>query len=118
MISFRIDKAGDHTVTMVYRPACFTLGLTVSIMSLMLFIVIIIFEKQLKTVFAAFGRNSAADLGPDYGPDDFIPEEGLKAPKVVKKEDENAGNALPEEAEDTSEEGTSENGSAENNEES
>ena len=83
LISFRIDTAGDHTVTMTYSPTCFTLGLTITILSLLLFIVIIVFEKQIKIAFAAIvGKKT------DEAPADdtvTVPEDHMTAPRLPDK---------------------------------
>ena len=50
LISFRIEKAGEHRITLVYRPTSYVLGATISIVSLALFILIIIFEKKLRAL--------------------------------------------------------------------
>lgn len=47
VIVFDIADGGEHTVELTYRPKAFTVGLTVSIIGIILFILIIIFEKQL-----------------------------------------------------------------------
>ena len=51
VIAFSIDNAGEHTVEFKYAPKTFTLGLTISIMSACLFILIIVFEKPLSKVW-------------------------------------------------------------------
>ncbi len=51
LIGFNVS-AGEHTIDIEYMPKAFSLGLTVSILSLLLFVLIIIFEKYLyKLVF-------------------------------------------------------------------
>ncbi len=51
VIAFNIDSAGEHTVEFKYAPKTFTLGLTISLLSLGLFIFIIIFEKPLSCIW-------------------------------------------------------------------
>ncbi len=63
LISFRIEGSGTHTVTMVYKPVQFTLGLAISVLSLVLFVLIIVFEKQFRLVIDRFRRSHEADAG-------------------------------------------------------
>ncbi len=51
LISFNIDSAGEHDIELVYAPTSFTLGLTITILSAVLFVLIIIFEKPLAAVW-------------------------------------------------------------------
>ncbi|MGM9642371.1 MAG: YfhO family protein [Eubacteriales bacterium] len=51
LMAFEIEGAGVHTVEFKYAPVSFTLGLTVSVLSLVLFILIIIFEKPLAVIW-------------------------------------------------------------------
>jgi uncharacterized membrane protein YfhO len=51
VIAFNIEDAGEHTVEFKYAPKTFTLGLTISIMSACLFILIMVFEKPLSIVW-------------------------------------------------------------------
>ena len=51
LIAFNIDGAGEHNVEFKYAPTSFTLGLTVSVLSLILFILIMIFEKPLAVLW-------------------------------------------------------------------
>jgi len=50
LLAFDIEGAGDHTVELIYSPKAFTLGLTVTIIGIILFILIIIFEKPLNKI--------------------------------------------------------------------
>lgn len=50
LIAFDIDEAGEHYIELTYRPTAYVLGLTVSIISLTAFILLIIFEKKLRTL--------------------------------------------------------------------
>ncbi len=50
LISFDIADAGEHTVEFRYRPACFTLGIAVSIVFTLIFIFIMIFESKLRRI--------------------------------------------------------------------
>ena len=52
MIAFEIEGAGEHTVRLKYAPKTFTLGLTVSILSTALFVLIIILEKPLRVILS------------------------------------------------------------------
>ncbi len=48
LVGFRIDDAGEHTVRFLYRSKAFTAGIIISVVSLVLFVLILIFEKKLK----------------------------------------------------------------------
>lgn len=61
LIAFEIDGEGEHTVRMKYAPKTFTLGLAVSILSTLLFIIIIVFEKPINAVFAKICANKEDD---------------------------------------------------------
>ncbi len=52
LVAFYVDgSAGQsHTVEMVYRPNTFSIGLTVSLISAALLILIIVFEKQIRKI--------------------------------------------------------------------
>ena len=50
LVSFRIDEAGEHRISLTYRPRTLIVGATVSIASLVLFILVMIFEKKLRAV--------------------------------------------------------------------
>ena len=50
LISFRIDDAGEHSIRFKYRSTPFKLGGCISIVSISVFALIIIFEKKLKRV--------------------------------------------------------------------
>ena len=52
LIAFEIEGAGEHTVRLKYAPKTFTLGLTVSILSTALFVLIIILEKPLREILS------------------------------------------------------------------
>ncbi len=50
LVSFEIDKAGEHTVRFLYRPSPFKYGIIIMSISVAGFILIIIFEKYLKKI--------------------------------------------------------------------
>ena len=52
MIAFEIEGEGEHTVRLKYAPKTFTLGLTISILSTALFVLIIILEKPLRVILS------------------------------------------------------------------
>ncbi len=47
LIAFNIDNAGKHNIEFRYLPTSFTLGLTITILSILIFIFVMIFEKQI-----------------------------------------------------------------------
>lgn len=47
VIAFDISDGGTHEVELLYRPKTFTVGLALSIFGILLFVLIIIFEKKL-----------------------------------------------------------------------
>lgn len=72
VVAFRIDGKGEHTVMMKYRPRALTLGLAVSIVSILIFALIIIFEKQLKAMLARVCADSSNDTVAEQDvPDDY-----------------------------------------------
>ncbi len=51
LIAFRVDgAAGEHTVQMVYRPNTFRIGLAISLLSTLLFLVLIIFFPLIRGI--------------------------------------------------------------------
>ena len=56
VIAFNIDDAGEHSIEFKYAPKTFTLGLTISVLSLGLFIFIVLFEKPLSGIWARFSE--------------------------------------------------------------
>ncbi|MBP5173870.1 MAG: YfhO family protein [Clostridia bacterium] len=73
LIAYRIPEAGEHTVVFKYSPRCYVLGNVISVLSLILFILIMIFEKPLKAVWAQISRQSGRS------DDDLLPEERAEA---------------------------------------
>lgn len=61
VVAFVVDNAGDHTVVMRYRPTALTLGLTITILSILIFAFIVIFERQLKAVLTRIFANDTHD---------------------------------------------------------
>lgn len=51
LVTFDIAEAGEHDIKFLYRPVTFTFGITVTIASCAIFILIIIFEKYLKKLW-------------------------------------------------------------------
>lgn len=51
LISFNIEDAGEHDVQFLYRPITYTLGLTITILSSVIFILLMIFEKPLAVIW-------------------------------------------------------------------
>ncbi len=104
LVSFRIEGSGEHEVTLIYRPACFTLGMTVSVLSLVLFILIIIFEKPLNKILSGVRRNTVYDVAsnPQYeaGPDTEIFTDSNEPPVPVDVQDDGTNNTgVPEKTE-------------------
>ncbi len=52
LIAFDIEGAGEHTVELIYRPKAFVLGMTVTVIGLIVFLLIIIFEKTVNKIWA------------------------------------------------------------------
>jgi len=71
LIGFHVGE-GNHTIDIRYMPKAFSLGLAVSIVSLILFILIIIFEKYVFTLL--FGKQNRT-LGIDVSADTIALEE-------------------------------------------
>ena len=82
LVSYRIKGAGDHTVAFRYAPRCYILGNIISVASLCLFILIIIFEKQLKAVWAQIARQKKA-AEEDDDPDDDMYDELTSPPDLI-----------------------------------
>lgn len=75
VVAFIVDTAGEHEIVMKYRPTALTLGLIITVLSIILFALIMIFEKQLKAVLArvcADGNTDSSET--NEGADDSDPE--------------------------------------------
>ncbi len=51
VVAFDIEGAGEHTVELIYRPTAFVLGITITIVGLIVFLLIIIFEKTVNKLW-------------------------------------------------------------------
>lgn len=72
VIAFDIADGGEHTVELIYRPKAFTVGLAVSIIGILVFILIMIFEKKLNRFLGKiFMPITVPVTGPESG---CIPE--------------------------------------------
>jgi uncharacterized membrane protein YfhO len=73
LIAFEIKDAGEHRIVMKYRPTAFTLGLTISLGSLLLFVLIIIFDKQIRAILSKIAAQNDAISArlPEYDGDIF-----------------------------------------------
>lgn len=49
LISFEITGAGEHTLEFIYRPSALVLGITVSVASIAIFVLVCVFEKKIRT---------------------------------------------------------------------
>lgn len=93
LIAFRIDGAGEHSIRLKYSPKCFTIGLAISLLSLILFILIVIFEKPLFAMLRKITEQTEADhASEDYDGDFFecpcdIPELAVSEGEIEKTED-------------------------------
>ena len=47
LVAFKIDTAGDHDVKLIYLPTAFTLGISVTVISILLFVLLIFMHKKL-----------------------------------------------------------------------
>ena len=52
LVAFEIEGAGEHTVELIYRPKAFVIGATVSVVGLIVFLLLIIFEKKVNRISA------------------------------------------------------------------
>ena len=50
LLAFEIEDAGNHTIRMVYRPKIVTVGLIISCVAIIVFVLIWIFEKKLMRI--------------------------------------------------------------------
>ena len=48
LVGFRIDDAGEHSVRFLYRSKAFTAGIIISVVSIALFVLIVVFENKIK----------------------------------------------------------------------
>ncbi len=48
LVSFRIAEAGEHTVRFLYRSNAYVIGITITLISLVLFVLLIIFERKIR----------------------------------------------------------------------
>ena len=76
LIAFEIEGSGEHTGRLKYAPKTFTLGLTISILSTALFVLIIIIEKPLSVVLSKiFSSNEATEKEQDTEDDELANSE-------------------------------------------
>lgn len=97
VVAFTVDTSGEHEIVMKYRPTALTLGLTITVLSIILFALIMIFEKQLKAVLArvcADGNTDSSET--NEGTDDSDPE--VDEYLLADIPDEADGTADPDEA--------------------
>lgn len=52
LVAFEIEGSGEHTVELIYRPKAFVIGATVSVVGLIVFLLLIIFEKKVNRISA------------------------------------------------------------------
>ena len=84
VIAFEIEGAGDHTVRLKYAPKTFTLGLTISVLSALLFVMIIIVEKPLTAVISKiFFSNDATNDETESEDEDTVITEGEDSPSIT-----------------------------------
>ena len=50
LVGFYVEDAGDHEIRFLYRSNAFMIGLMITVISLSAFVLIIIFEKKLKSI--------------------------------------------------------------------
>ena len=50
LVGFRIDEAGEHNVRLVYRSNAIVYGAVISALSIILFVLIVIFERKIKAL--------------------------------------------------------------------
>ncbi len=94
LVGFEIDQAGEHEIVMEYRPTAFTLGLTISIVSVIAFALVIIFDKQIRkilSVIAAKNDKISAGVydydGDGYSGDIYSLDEDTKAAAEEPQDD-------------------------------
>jgi uncharacterized membrane protein YfhO len=56
-ITFEVDDAGEHTVEFIYRSDAFVYGAICSVVCLVIFILIVVFEKR---IYALFHKKEAS----------------------------------------------------------
>jgi len=88
LIAFEIEGAGEHTVRFKYAPKTFTLGLAVSILSTLLFVMIIILEKPLSAILSkAFPTQVSADTEAE-GDEDISDDQEIADSSVTDEQGE------------------------------
>lgn len=87
LITFTVKDAGEHRITMRYSPKSFTLGLAVTLVSLIAFILLCIFEKPVLKLICGReemipmpvrsdeGDDDADDNGDEADEDDTVPDD-------------------------------------------
>lgn len=90
LIAFNIENKGEHSIELKYAPKTFTLGLTISVLSFALFILIVIFEKPLKAVWNKIAeeldtaqKNTKASTEQNYSKD---PEQNNQNTHKIEKD--------------------------------
>lgn len=103
LVGFEIDKAGEHEIVMEYRPTVFTLGLTISIASVIIFALVIIFDKKIRkalSVIAAKNDKISAGIysydGDGY--DIYSLDENTEAAEEAPESDPNDNDENEEES--------------------
>lgn len=55
LLTFNIEEIGEHHVEFVYRPKAFTVGFAVTVIAIVLFVLIIIFENKINKLLNRIG---------------------------------------------------------------
>jgi uncharacterized membrane protein YfhO len=69
LIAFEMEGVGEHTLEMKYAPKTFTLGLTVSVLSLILFVLIMVCEKPLALIWSKLITERTSNEGEHNAPE-------------------------------------------------
>lgn len=88
VIAFNIADGGEHTVELTYRPKAFTVGLAVSLFGIILFILIIIFEKKLNIFLGKVFMPITVPV--------TAPEDDTRASEDSEGKEENSSEAPPQ----------------------
>ena len=96
LITFTVQDSGVHSITMRYSPKSFTLGLAITLVSTIVFILLCVFEKPVLKLVC--GREEMIPM-PVHSDEDEDEDEDDDSDDDVEDDDTSADDAIKDEAE-------------------